>query len=245
MFKYFDYLLDFIYPKKCIFCNEPVPFGEGESCVCDICSKTMPIIKENICKKCGIENTERPGSDYCYRCLHTKYAFERNYAVFKYNDVGKAIKKFKYDKIKYLGIGFAILMKDYVNNINTDIIKDIDIIVSVPVSKKKFKERGFNHVEIIVNKFSELVNLPCDNSNLIRIKDTPPQSTLSFKERKENVKGAFAVVNKEAFKNKKVLLIDDIFTTGSTVDECAREMIQSGAKEVRLFTFSIATGKDD
>lgn len=238
--KIFEYLLDFIYPKKCIFCGEAVPFGYNGTCVCNSCRKNIPYIKENTCRKCGIENKTRPGFDYCERCLNTIFSFRRAYAVFNYKDTEKAIKKFKYDKVKYLGLGFALLMKDYIDNVNSEVIDNIDLIVPVPISEAKKAERGFNHMDIIAHELSVLVNIPCDDENVIRIKDTVPQSSLKFSERADNVKNAFRVVNKPALKGKRILLVDDVLTSGSTLNECAKEMIKSGAKEVTVFTVSIA-----
>ena len=137
--KIFDRFLDFVYPKKCIFCGKVVPFNFYDLAVCDVCQKDIPYLKENTCKKCGVLNEMRPGLDYCERCLTVKYSFVRNFAAFVYRDVRTGIKRFKYGRAKYLGTGFAYLMKDYIDITKGEIVKDVDVIIPVPICSTKSK----------------------------------------------------------------------------------------------------------
>ena len=107
--------------------------------------------------------------------------------------------------------------------------------------KEKKKLRGYNQTELIAKLISKELNINLQDNNLIKIKNTKTQSTLSQNERKENIKDAFLVNNKEEVKNKKVIIFDDIFTTGETVNEASKVLKQSGAKEV--FVFVIAKNK--
>jgi len=245
MNKILNGLLDFVYPKKCVFCESVVPFGSGNAAVCGECERHIPFLKENICKKCGIVNVERPGLELCERCLKADFVFKRNYAVFEYEKVRGAIRRFKYDKIKYLGDAFVDLMIKYIYEIDESVIKDIDVIVPVPLSPSRMKERGFNHMELISATLSEALGIPADFEVLTRIHETLPQSSLKFSERAKNVKGAFAVKDKARVKGKRILLTDDIFTSGATINECAGVLLKAGASEIRGFTISVASGRRD
>ena len=104
--------------------------------------------------------------------------------------------------------------------------------------KTKQSVRGYNQCELIAKELSKELNVNFEKNNLIKIKDTKTQSTLSKSQRKENIKGAFQINNEARIKNKKIILIDDIYTTGSTVNECSRILKKSGAKEIIVVTIA-------
>jgi ComF family protein len=107
-----------------------------------------------------------------------------------------------------------------------------DFLVSVPLTKKKLKRRGFNQSEEIAREISNYLNIPLITNCLIKTRETFPQVELSEKERAENPKGAYIVKDKEKIRGKRVLLIDDVYTTGSTMEECSRILREAGTKEV-------------
>jgi predicted amidophosphoribosyltransferase len=106
------------------------------------------------------------------------------------------------------------------------------IFIPVPLEKKKLKQRGFNQAEEIGKELSKFLKISLLNNVLAKIKETPPQVDLSDEERKENIKGVFIVRNGDLIKNRKILLVDDIYTTGSTLEECAKVLKKAGAKEI-------------
>ena len=105
-------------------------------------------------------------------------------------------------------------------------------MVPIPLTKKKLKQRGFNQSEEIVKELSESLKIFFLDDCILKIKETSPQIELSGKAREENIKGAFLVKNNEKIKNKKILLVDDVYTTGSTMEEVSKVLKESGAKEV-------------
>ena len=117
-------------------------------------------------------------------------------------------------------------------------IKKYDIIVPVPIHKKRKNERGYNQSELIARKLAKNLNLELVNDSLIKQKNTLPQSTLSKKQREENAKQVYKIQNKPKIENKKVILLDDIYTTGATTKECSKVLKQNGAKEILVLTIA-------
>ena len=115
-----------------------------------------------------------------------------------------------------------------------------DIIVVVPISKKRKKERGYNQSELMLKELSNILNVKVYNNVLYKIKNTIPQSSLNKKQREENAKGVYKAINCNKIKNKKILLFDDIYTTGSTINECARILVQNGIHRKQIGALTIA-----
>lgn len=118
---------------------------------------------------------------------------------------------------------------------DTELLDNYDLIVPVPLHKNRLDERGYNQSDIIAKRLGKLINTEVDYSSLIRIRDTLHQSSLRGIDRIKNVKGAFTCKNKD-LTDKKIILVDDIYTMGETANECAKELKIAGAKKVALFT---------
>jgi len=116
--------------------------------------------------------------------------------------------------------------------------KSIDLVVPVPAHRTKKREKGYSHTELLARAVSKEVSIPFDSKNLKKIRWTRPQNELDKKKRLVNVKGSFLAVEKEVFRDKNILLIDDVYTTGSTANECARVLREARAS--RVFSFAIA-----
>jgi ComF family protein len=110
------------------------------------------------------------------------------------------------------------------------------MVMPVPLCAERLKTRKYNQAKLIAEKFCQITNLPLDATSLVRTKNTPPQAKLTFKERRNNIIGAFKVVDRSKAKDKIILLIDDVYTTGSTINECAKLLIKAGAKKVFAIT---------
>jgi len=120
-----------------------------------------------------------------------------------------------------------------------------DLIIPVPLCEKRAKERGYNQAELLAHVVSKKVNLEMNNKILLRIKQTPTQVNLSHYERNQNMIDAFKVNNKKVIKGKTILLIDDVYTTGATIQECAKTLIIAGAKKVYALTAAHTILKND
>lgn len=185
------------------------------------------------CIFCGKEDVSSLECGICENCLKTApFAKETNATFYYDGKMETLIKNLKYHNKRYLATIFADLSKDKLNKI------DYDMLCFVP--SMNIKKRGYNQAELIARAI--------DNNRtaevLIKIRDTVSQTTLSGKEREENVKGAFAVKDKAAVWNKRVLLVDDVYTTGSTVNECKKVLLEAGAKSVGIYTICKTKLKD-
>lgn len=213
----FEKFLNLIYPNVCGFCNQ--------------------INKNSLCKSCEISL-----NNYYLNCIKdytkdkTKY-FNYLYSSLKYeNVVRNKIISYKFGEASYMYKTFA---KIIINNTKIyRFLESYDIITAVPMYKLKKNARGYNQSELVAKEIAKQANITfCDNI-LIKTKSTKVQSTLTKKQREDNVKGAFEVLNELLVNNKKIVLFDDIYTTGSTVNECARDLKKAGANEIFVLTIA-------
>ena len=213
----FEKILSLIFPNVCGFCNK--------------------INNNNLCKRCEL-NLSKYKIDCIKNCTNDrrKY-FDYLFCALKYeNIIREKIIQYKFNENSYLYKTFVkIIIK---NEKLYRFLKLYDIIIAVPMHKKKKAVRGYNQCELIANEIAKQMTLKFEKNILIKIKDTKIQSTLTKSQRMKNVKDAFCIKDIEKIKGKKVILIDDIYTTGSTVNECSRILKQSGAKEVCVITIA-------
>lgn len=223
---------DWIYPPKCIICQNILSL-ELPRWFCEQCRQKLVYIEKPVCIKCGRQAENE--NTTCPLCAHKTFSFHRNVSLFVYDgDIKDVIHRFKFGNHPEFGEGLAILMAEVFMR---EFDSQIDCIVPIPMHRKKERSRGFNQAAILANGVSKAIGVPVC-TGLSRKKQTKPQGSLSAAEREENVKNAFEVKERMFFQNKKVLLIDDVFTTGSTVESCAKTLISAGAKEVSSLTLS-------
>lgn len=215
---------------KCIFCGRELA-KDSKYCTCDDCLKTLPYITGKVCKHCGepIESL----AQFCMQCKsHIDRGFDNARAVFLYKDQIKSmIQNFKFFGKRYLGEYLSWFLYDLYNQQNYK----CDVVIPAPISEKSLKERGYNQTELLCKAFAEK-SLVVDSKSLIKHKETQHQVGLGYKDRQTNLIGAFKVVDKDAVKNKKVLLVDDILTTGATASEISQTLKKAGATEVYVLT---------
>ncbi len=219
-----------IYPNICIGCGSIMPFGSGmmcDKCMAEFCDK-----HNDRCPVCGRIIYHR---GKCRGCNSEKLYFDRGHSLFEYKDsVRNAVLRCKYKNMKYIGRYFGELMADYAENNG---MGGFDIVTAVPLHKNRLRQRGYNQSEIPAVMVASRLGTPCA-AVLERVVDTKPQNSLSREERLRNIRRAFAVKDKEAIKGKNILLIDDIYTTGATVNECAKVLKKNGAARVEFLTLS-------
>lgn len=154
--------------------------------------------------------------------------------LFKYEgSVRDKLLKYKFNDCSYLYNFFAEII---INNCNLK--SNYDIILPVPIHKKRKAKRGYNQSELIAKEIAKKLNIEYCNKSLIKSTNNVPQSTLTQYERQKNVLGIYEVINSQKIENKSILLIDDIYTTGSTVNECSRVLKQNGAKLIEVLTIA-------
>ena len=205
--------------------------------ICDDCLRKVIFIKPPICRVCGKPRDKYFAGDLCEDCSKEGMPFEIARSVVLYDGVIKeAIHKFKFEGKKALS---PILGRFLVEHLDRGEIpvKKIDVVIPLPLSRKRFRQRGYNQTELLAKEISGHYSIDVDSSSLKKVKDITPQFELSREKRMSNVKGAFS---SSPLPGKNVLLIDDIYTTGATVREASMALKASGAKSVYVLTLARA-----
>jgi len=227
-------LLDEIYPKNysCHCCSEELKVS-NDYFLCNKCLASLRYIKHP-CKKCSEDLNDF--TDYCRNCKDKVRNFDRVISSLVYDGVAKnLVYKFKYSGQKYIADCISVFMLNKIKS--SDILNKIDLVLPVPLSEERFKSRGFNQAEILSLKISRELNIEHNSSVLKRVKATPTQTNLNKVERAENLLNAFEVADSSLIKGKTILVIDDIITTGATLDEISKVLKNKGAKSVYGLTF--------
>ncbi|TCO76474.1 ComF family protein [Marinisporobacter balticus] len=238
---YIDTVLNFIYPRNiyCILCGKSIEKTEKYS-LCNACREKIKFIDDHSCEKCGKPLAELYFQSKCPDCIKTNHAYTKGFSCVEYDDyTKKLVHKLKYKNDRYLSYHMAEMM---IEKLQKQGVEDIDLIIPTPLHKKKERKRGFNQAYLLAKYIGKAMNLKVDRKSLIKAKETQSQNQLSKDERKNNLKDAFYVVSKDAFKDKKILIIDDVYTTGSTMNACSEEILK--AKPRGIFIMSFATGKN-
>lgn len=202
---------------------------------CGICGKIYP---KSLCNKCEVRlrkqldaNIVEEGQE-----IEDKFFNELMY-IFKYEgEIRKLILDYKFNDKSYIYLIFVnFLLK---NEKIFENIKKYDKIITVPISKKRLKTRGYNQSYLIAKEIAKQTNLELVNNCLIKTKNIVEQSKLNKEERKQNIQGVYKLQNEKLIKNKKILLIDDIYTTGSTVNECSKILRQGEPTEIGVLVLA-------
>ena len=218
-------VLNFFFPDVCVICGDAP--DKNNLSVCRKCLNKIEYLKPPYCQTCGQPLTG--GGAHCWQCRKIKYHFEKIVAVGLYTGVlRELILKFKEKDFLKTALG-NLMLEILVKNIS---INQFDLIVAVPLSKKKEFVRDYNQSQLLAESLADKTNKKVVSGNLIRVKDTKPQFELTRAERLVNLKGAFTVQDSSVFKNKNVVLVDDIATTCSTLEECSAVLKKTGAKKV-------------
>jgi ComF family protein len=217
--EYLKTIWDIIFPKKCINCKK-----EG-SYLCEDC---LFLIEINPFEYCLCEKMEKRNK--CENCRNKSLDKILSATSFNNHIVKEAIHKLKYSYIEELSTPLAFLILNHLQTIDCQIDNSF-ILIPVPIHIKKKRKRGFNQSEEIAKIISQSTGIKLSTA-LIKTKETKPQMELNRIERIENIKDCFAINEKKEIENKTIILLDDVYTTGSTMNECAKILKENGAKEV-------------
>lgn len=207
--------------------------------ICEICEK---INKDGLCPKCNLELKKQAEVNILQKeeieenIKKEKY-FEELMYIFKYEgQVRKLILDYKFNEKSYLYKTFVnFLLK---NEKIFENIKKYDKIIPVPISKRRNKERGYNQSLLIAEEIANKTNLELVNNCLIKTKNIIEQSKLNKEDRQQNIQGVYSLQNERLITNKKILLVDDIYTTGSTVNECCKILQQAKPKTIGVLVLA-------
>ena len=233
-------ILNIFYPNhiKCVLCNKEISNEKYD--MCEKCRNSLPLLDGNLCLRCGQEILEH--NKYCDNCKRHTWCFEKAISAVKYTDkMISLVHRLKYHNGKYLADIMADIMIDSLKNFDIP----FDIIVPVPMSVQKQKSRGYNQAELLANAVATKLNKPVDTTTLLRIRENISQTELSAKNRWDNMQGAFAT-NGHSFAGQNVLIIDDVYTTGATVNECSKILkTKAHANCVYILTFAHSQGQEN
>jgi ComF family protein len=229
-------IIDALFPPLCPGCGQRV---KANSFFCNECHRSLLFIEPPICQVCGRSFSSKNNlSHICGECLKNPPSFKAARSVFIYNEpIKKAISNFKFKGHTNLGGELAKLMFFHLNGFLEEIMPQI--LIPIPLHIKRLRERGYNQCVLLAKKMAKSLKIPCESRLLRKIKSTSSQVGLCYTERKKNVKGSFFVSNPTLIQGKRILLIDDIFTTGSTVNECAKVLLKAKANGVWVVTLAI------
>jgi ComF family protein len=239
----FGWLLDWLYPPRCRFCRERI-FGRDEECFCPGCRERIRPISHPLCTVCGRPFFDAAGEDHlCGVCLRREPHFLRARAWACYpgeeeenHPLREVVQRFKYGRKVSLGKPLGQLMASGCAQFFPE--TSFDLVIPVPLHPRRLRWRGFNQAVILAREVGRLWGLHVDPFILSRSRETPPQTQLSEDERRKNVRAAFVVNQGKSIQGKNLLLVDDVYTSGATVNECSRTLLRAGAKEVHVLTLA-------
>ncbi|MEI8320996.1 MAG: ComF family protein [Alphaproteobacteria bacterium] len=223
--------INFFLPPVCLMCRDLL---QDNTAVCAKCWEEIDFITDPFCESCAYPFSfgEHGHQLKCGACLDAPPSFSKTRAVFKYDHFSKnLILPFKHNK----AIHFAPLLGDWMQRAGKDILQDADLFVPVPLHWTRLLKRGFNQAAVLAKRLEKKSQIPAKMTILKRIKRTPSQGDLTVQEREKNVANVFQVLDQheKLVQGKVVILVDDVMTTGATLNACAKALLRAGAQEVR------------
>ena len=229
---FFDLILNLLFPRRCPICDEPVRSGEGLACT--TCLSHVAYLADPTCLKCG--KKIKDDSEFCEDCAGRSHYFDRGMALFEYKCIADAVFRFKYQGRQEYAEFFGTEIS---NKLGADILAlKPDCFIPVPIHKKRLRNRGYNQATELAKVISRHLQIPMDDKLISRVQETAPLKNLNLKERQNNLKKAFKIISNDV-KLKRVIIIDDIFTTGSTIDAMAEELRLVGVSKIYFVALSI------
>lgn len=228
-----DGVLAFVYPPYCLVCGSPLKMDE--KLVCEPCWDEVERAEQPFCTKCGssLKNPSQP----CPSCKDEGYNFSAVRVATGFNEtVQKIIHSLKYRGKRSLAKRLGVILAN--RTLGDERFTGADLLMPVPLHPSRARERGYNQSELIAEVIGQKLDLPVDKNILSRKKRTKAQTDLDAKQRRENVKGAFVVRRPEEVSGKRVVIVDDVLTTGATLEACTEALLSAGAKEV--YTLALA-----
>ncbi len=238
---YMENLPRLLFPPRCPFCDKVLfhsIFAPAEK-ACGACRGKPEYVKEPMCKRCGKPIADER-QEYCLDCGEKERPYAQGKALWVYEGaVKESLYRFKYaGRREYAGYYGEELARAYGGWIRG---RGVEGIVPIPLSRKRKRRRGFNQAELVAKEVGRRLGIPVYRDLLLRVRDTRAQKALSGAERKNNLKNAFKTKGNKVQLNH-ILLVDDIYTTGSTMDEAAETLMRAGARKVYCLSVSIGRG---
>ena len=233
------YLLNFIYPPRCAVCGIGMPIDAAHR-VCPPCLSAIEPLAGRLCVVCGIP-LGASGDERCRQCRFAPPAFDSARAITRYragsegsNTVGSLLRRHKYGLDQSLGRALA----EYLDVAPPPLADGYDVVVPVPLHRARLRWRGFNQAALLGAALARRNGGRLDVATLARVRPTPPQTARGHAARARNVRNAFKVRRPLRVAGRRVLLVDDVMTTGATANECARVLRAAGARRIDVLTLA-------
>jgi ComF family protein len=218
------HLLSLLFKQNCALCAAPT---HSELSVCHACINDLPLATNPSCPQCGLSTQ----GDICGKCIKQKPHYDATHALFTYAyPVDALLQHYKYHHALYLSQTFAQLLSAKMQS------NDIDLIIAMPLHPNRIKERGFNQSLEVAKIMATKQQIALDRASCSRIKNTPPQASLPLKNRLKNMKDAFRC--NQSLTGKHIALIDDVMTTGASLNELAKTIKKAGAYKVSCYVLA-------
>lgn len=239
-------ILDILFPRRCPVCDRPVPVKDGP--ICKECRKKLIYTNEPFCMRCGkpLQGYDKSAGaanesqrEFCYDCMHRFHLYDRGVCLYHYDSVRRTVYRFKYSGRKeyavFLGQEMAVHLGKQLLAWNPD------ALVPVPLHSVRLKKRGYNQAALLARELGRRLEIPVAEKWLIRDKNTVPLKMMDGRKRQKSLKNAFKIVQNE-LKLKTIIIIDDIYTTGSTIDAIAALCRENGVERVYFAALSVGSG---
>lgn len=232
-----EYILkEVLFPRRCPVCDKiVVPWG---NLCCDRCQGRLEYIGAHYCMKCG-KGLSKEEREFCRDCESRRHYFYRGRSLYRYESVAGALFRLKYQGRQEYANFFA---EELYRHLGSDIrAMKADVMLPVPLHKSRFRTRGYNQAAVIGRALALRMQIPFCEDMAVRCKNTIPQKQLSLSERQNNLKKAFKLSGNDV-KSDTVIIVDDIYTTGSTVDALSEVLMEGGTK--RVYVITLAAGME-
>ncbi len=236
-------VLDIIYPGRCPVCDgltRAIEIKGGRivpgKLIHDECLSGIQYVRGATCCKCGKPLEEDSDAEYCLDCMTVRHHYDRGFSVFQYRSISGSVYRFKYmGRQEYAGF-YGLATRQVLGNRLAGL--GIEAIVPVPMFRDKERTRGYNQARVYAEAVSAQLGIPLRTDLIQRVRNTVPMKELDIAGRRNNLKKAF-IVCKNDVKFRCILIVDDIYTTGSTIDEIAHEFRMAGVAKIYFLTLAI------
>ncbi len=231
-----NFLIELLFPRRCPVCDRPV--DKMGRYACKKCRRGLKYVENSYCMKCG-KSLKEADDECCVDCQNASHLFDRGRALYEYETVKMAVYRFKYQGRREYAAFFGMELADKLG----EEIRSwrADAIIPIPLHKDREKQRGYNQSALIAQELGKRLNIPVEGKILERIRKTLPQKNLKGKERQNNLKNAFKIRQNDV-KLNTVIVVDDIYTTGATMDEIAGCLKRAGVRYVYCISLAVGRG---
>lgn len=233
-------VIDLVYPRRCPVCGDILKQPKRWGYICPACRRQLSYIEPPVCLQCG-KHIEDEEQEYCDDCRKHKKHFIRGYPVFVYDGALRdSVIAFKYKNRRE----FADFYAGEILRRHGAALRELgaDGLLPVPVHRSRYRKRGYNQAELLAQALSERLGIPYYGRELYRVEKTHVQKSLNEKQRQKNLKNAFKR-KRNSVKLNRVILVDDIYTTGATVEACTQVLLGTGAERVYYVSICIGQGR--